>query len=189
MSFFFFFPPWQRIFRMCKCAYVAVLIQKSTHDKAVRVENSVLLFWVSGGWVGVQAICSNRESFWNEILLIKSLWYVISSGFRQGILQSACSDLSFYSWDPCSVSTVSRYSNTSSSWGCLMAVQGLLWVFSRAPTPLWDPFAAFSEHAELSQLMDRVQATRPALLCWSSRDTRASCNGCNKECRLKRLCV
>lgn len=50
----------QKLCRMCKCAYVAVLIRNCSHNKAAGVEGSALLFWVSGGWVGVQAVCCLR---------------------------------------------------------------------------------------------------------------------------------
>lgn len=50
----------QRLCRMCKCAYVAVLIKNCSHNEAAGGAGSVLLFWVSGGRVGVQAVCCLR---------------------------------------------------------------------------------------------------------------------------------
>lgn len=65
---------------MCKRAYVAVLIQNCTHNEAVRAEDYVLLFWVSGGWVGVQAICSVRvvlkwNTFNKEPVVCDLFWF------------------------------------------------------------------------------------------------------------------
>lgn len=85
VEFFFFFL--QRLFKMCKCAYVAVLIQKCTHGKAVHVERTLRFSSESAVAEWVCRPYALSESFWNEILLIKSLWYVISSGFRQRTLE------------------------------------------------------------------------------------------------------
>lgn len=130
------------------------------------------------------------ESFGNEILLIKSPRYVLSSHFRQGTLELACSDFFIFFLTPSVTGTFALQAPCPGKAGPTAAgvsdgCTGLLRSFLlRSPPFPGMPLLLFQSTLRCVRRAGGSRSGHRATP-WSSRSICASCKACNKECKLR----